>query len=84
MTYELIFNEQERCYQILDERENHVWVPGQDVAIEVFEPFTEAVESWEIGFRHRTDAVCALGTLIAKEKFFRNFVGPESPFDIPF
>lgn len=79
MTYELIFNEHHHCYQILDERENHVWVPGQDVTTPIDE-----YEDWEIGFARRTDAVCALGTLIAKEKFFRNFVGPESPFDIPF
>ena len=79
MTYELAFNEQERCYQILDERENHVWVPGQDVTIPIDE-----YEDWELGFSRRSDAVCALGTLIAKEKFFRDLVGPESPFDIPF
>lgn len=84
MTYELAFDEHHHCYQILDERGSHVWVPGQDVTIEVFEPFTESVESWEIGFARRTDAVCALGTLIAKEKFFRNFVGPDGQFDIPF
>lgn len=79
MTYELAFNEHHHCYQILDERENRVWVPGQDVTTPIDE-----YEDWEIGFARRTDAVCALGTLIAKEKFFRNFVGPESPFDIPF
>ena len=79
MAYELIFNEQERCYQILDERGSHVWVPGQDVTTPIDE-----YEDWEIGFARRTDAVCALGTLISKEEFFRNFVGPESPFDIMF
>ena len=80
MTYELIFNESERCSQILDERGSHVWVPGQDVTGRSPDEY----EDWELGFRRRTDAVRALGTLIAKEKFFRNFVGPESPFDIPF
>lgn len=79
MTYELIFNESRHCYQILDERGNHVWLPGQDVTMPIDEH-----ESWEIGFARRSDAVCALGELIAKEKFFRNFVGPEIPFDIPF
>lgn len=79
MIYELAFDESLHCYQILDERGSHVWVPGQDVTTPIDE-----YEDWEIGFSRRTDAVRALGTLIAKEKFFRNFVGPESPFDIPF
>lgn len=85
MTYTIAFEESHRAYQIQDEERGcHVWVPGQDVKITLIHPYNDDTEEYEVGFSTRRACVLALGILLAKEAFFAAFVGPESPFDLPF
>lgn len=84
MTYTIAFEESHRAYQIQDEVGRHIWVPKQDVKITLIHPYNDDTDEYEVGFSTRRACVLALGILLAKEAFFRSFVGPESPFDIPF
>ena len=83
--HDIWYDESDRCYKVVNAFSGEaVWAPGMDVTIGVFDHIDGHVEDWEVGYSTRERAVAGRDWLEERDVFNVMFVGPASPFDLPF